>query len=129
MPHRQLSAGHFERKRLSFGPTETVNLLLEQGVIDAQALNWGTTKRLASRLGLEEIERARAEADRIGQRTSRTPLLYGRQIVEVVRVARAAEARSGDEALAQKVEDERARLYERMAQSVGATALDEAEIA
>jgi len=103
--------------------------LLEQGVIDAQALNFGSVNRLASKLGLAEIERARDEAHRIGEETGHAPPIFGRELVEIVRMARAAKRCTAPEGLAQQVEQKRAEIYSRMAATAGSIATKEAQSA
>lgn len=117
MPHRQYRNGHFSPHDLSFGPQKKVNQLLEAGVIDAQALNRGTVTRLASKLGMEEIDRARSEAERIAGETGYMPSIFGRELVEVVRIARAAQSSPTPEQLDARADERRTEIYARMAQA------------
>lgn len=125
MPHRHLKGGHYQPLSVSFGPWEKVTQLLEAGVVDAQALNWGRVHTLASKLGMSEIERAREEAERIGEESGHTPQLYGLPLLEVVRVAKAAKKQPGNEILSRRLEEERSKLYGKMAQSAGVVATRE----
>jgi len=106
----------------TYGSNKHVEALLEAGVVDAQALRRGDSARLASKLGLEEIQRASEEAGRIGEETGHVPELYGRPIADVVRVARAAQKQPENLELAQRVDDERALLYRKLAQTAAAKA-------